>query len=66
MNWDIIEGNWKQMKGKFREKWGDLTDDEFEKIAGKRDHLIGKLQEIYGLSRDEAEKEADEFTRTLH
>jgi len=66
MNWDIIEGNWKQFKGKFREKWGDLTDDEFEMIAGKKDHLIGKLQEKYGFSRDEAEKEADDFSRTLH
>lgn len=66
MNWDIIEGNWKQVKGKFLEKWGDLTDDDWDKIAGKRDQLVGKLQEKYGMSRDEAEREADDFTRTLH
>lgn len=66
MNWDTIEGNWKQLKGKFREKWGELTDDEIEKIAGKKDILIGKLQEKYGLSREDAEREADTFGRTLH
>lgn len=66
MNWDTIEGSWKQLKGKFREKWGDLTDDEIEKIAGKKDILIGKLQEKYGLSREDAEREADTFGRTLH
>ncbi|RJR32991.1 MAG: CsbD family protein [Desulfobacteraceae bacterium] len=66
MNWDIIEGNWRQYKGKFQEKWGELTDDEFDMIAGKRDQLIGKLQEKYGFSRDRAEREADEFGRTLH
>lgn len=66
MNWDTIEGNWKQLKGKFREKWGDLTDDDFEKIAGKKDSLIGKLQEKYGLSKEEAEREADAFRHTVH
>jgi len=55
MNWDRIEGNWKQMKGAVKEKWGKLTDDQFDLIAGKRDKLVGKIQEAYGCSRDEAE-----------
>jgi uncharacterized protein YjbJ (UPF0337 family) len=60
MNWDQIEGNWKQLQGKVREKWGKLTDNDLEVIAGKRDHLLGKLQEKYGLKREEAEKELDD------
>jgi uncharacterized protein YjbJ (UPF0337 family) len=60
MNWDQVEGNWKQLAGKFREKWGKLTDSDLEVVAGKRDHLLGKLQEKYGLKREEAEKELDE------
>src|SRR5262249_17793348 len=52
MNWDRIEGNWKQMKGSIKEKWGKLTDDDFDTMAGKRDKLVGKIQERYGCSRD--------------
>lgn len=66
MNWDQVEGNWKQFKGTLREKWGKLTDDDFEAIAGKRDNLIGKLQERYGMKREEAEKELDEWRSRLH
>ena len=51
MNWDRIEGNWKQVKGTIKEKWGKLTDDEFDMIAGKRDKLVGKIQEAYGCTR---------------
>jgi uncharacterized protein YjbJ (UPF0337 family) len=61
MNWDRIEGNWKQLKGKIREQWGRLTDDEFDKIAGKREKLAGSLQESYGIARDEAEKQIKDF-----
>jgi uncharacterized protein YjbJ (UPF0337 family) len=61
MNWDRISGNWKQYKGKAKEKWGQLTDDELDVIAGKRDQLIGKLQERYGYSKEEAEKQVDRF-----
>jgi uncharacterized protein YjbJ (UPF0337 family) len=61
MNWDIVKGKWGQVKGKAREKWGDLTDDDFEKIAGNKDQLVGKLQEKYGWTREEAERQADEF-----
>lgn len=64
MNWDTISGNWKQMKGAFREKWGELTDDDFEQIAGKRDQLVGKIQERYGLARDAAERDVEDFLRT--
>ena len=61
MNWYRIEGNWKQLKGKVREQWARLTDDEFEKIAGKRAKLSGSLQESYGIARDEAEKQINAF-----
>lgn len=64
MNWDQIEGNWKQIKGKARTKWGKLTDDDLEQIAGHRDKLAGVIQERYGKSKEEAEKEVDEFART--
>jgi len=64
MNQDTIKGWWNQLKGKVREKWGDLTDDDLEKIAGQKDQLVGTLQERYGKTRDEVEKEVDEFWRT--
>jgi uncharacterized protein YjbJ (UPF0337 family) len=57
MNWDQVSGNWKQLKGHVKEKWGKLTDDDLEVIAGKRDQLIGKVQERYGITKEEAEKE---------
>ena len=65
MNWDTLEGKWKQSKGKIREKWGKLTDDDLTVIAGKRDQLIGRLQERYGIARDEAERQADAFVTGL-
>jgi uncharacterized protein YjbJ (UPF0337 family) len=61
VNWDIIEGNWKQAKGKIKEKWGKLTDDDLDVIAGRRDQLIGLLQKRYGYTKDEAEKDLDSF-----
>ena len=61
MNWDRIEGNWKQLKGKAKERWGKLTDDELDVIAGKRDQLCGSIQKAYGISRDEAERQVDEW-----
>jgi uncharacterized protein YjbJ (UPF0337 family) len=61
MNWDQIAGNWKQAKGKIREKWGKLTDDDLDVIAGKRDQLIGKVQEKYGIAKEEAEKEVKKW-----
>ena len=63
MNQDILEGKWKQLAGEIRETWGELTDDEIDQIAGKRDKLAGKLQEKYGWSREEAERQIDDFLR---
>ncbi|MBV9768314.1 MAG: CsbD family protein [Bryobacterales bacterium] len=63
MNWDRVEGNWKQIKGKAREQWGKLTDSDWEQVAGKKDQLVGRIQERYGISRDEAQKQADEWAK---
>ena len=57
MNWDRIEGNWKQFKGNVNQQWGKLTDDQVNVIAGKRDHLAGKIQESCGITKDKAEKQ---------
>jgi uncharacterized protein YjbJ (UPF0337 family) len=62
MNEDILAGKWKQLRGAVREKWGELTDDDLDRVAGQRDKLLGLLQEKYGYSRDEAEREIDAFT----
>lgn len=61
MDWNEIEGNWKQFKGKVKEKWGDLTDDDLDKVEGNRDQLVGKLQEQYGKTKDQAEAEVDKW-----
>jgi uncharacterized protein YjbJ (UPF0337 family) len=61
MNWDRIEGNWKQFKGRARQQWGKLTDDELEQIKGHRDELIGRIQERYGIARDEAERQVRDW-----
>ncbi len=63
MNWDIVEGNWKQWKGKAKEKWGKLTDSDWTQVSGKRDQLVGRIQERYGYTKDEAEREVDEWER---
>jgi len=65
MNWDIIEGKWKQVRGQAKQKWGKLTDDDLDQIGGKRDQLIGKLQERFGYERDRAEREVREWSQTL-
>ncbi len=66
MNWDQIEGKWKQFGGQLKEKWGKLTDDDLTTIAGKRDQLIGKIQERYGIARDEAERQVDDFSSSIN
>ena len=70
MNWDRIQGNWKQLKGEIKTKWGKLTDDEFDVIAGQRDKLVGKIQERYGCTKDDAEKQVklweDNYDDTRH
>ncbi|MDT8384345.1 MAG: CsbD family protein [Gammaproteobacteria bacterium] len=61
MNWDMVQGNWKQFKGKVKSQWGKLTDDELDVINGKRDQLAGKIQESYGITKDEAEQQIKRF-----
>ena len=61
MNWDVVKGNWAQVKGKVKEEWGDLTDNDLTEMEGQRDQLVGKLQERYGWARDEAERKADDW-----
>ncbi len=61
MNWNRIEGNWKQFKGTVKKQWGKLTDDQLDVIAGKRDQLAGKIQEAYGISKDQTEKQLTEW-----
>jgi len=65
MNWDQVEGKWKQMKGEIKTQWGKLTDDDLETIGGQKDKLIGSLQERYGIQKDEAQHQVDEWHRSL-
>jgi len=65
MNWEQIEGKWKELKGQARTKWGKLTDDDLENVAGKKDMLLGRLQQRYGYKRDQAEKEVDTWIKGL-
>ena len=65
INTDILEGQWMQLRVSIREKWGELTDDELDEIAGKRDQFLGKLQEKYGYTREKAEEELNEFLDNL-
>ena len=65
MNWDQVEGKWKQVKGSVRQHWGDLTDDDLAKINGNREKFVGILQERYGIAKEEAQKRADEWARNL-
>jgi len=65
MNWDVVKGNWRQFKGNAKQKWGKLTDDDLTTIDGKREQLAGKLQEKYGYTKEQAERELDEFTKAL-
>lgn len=64
MNWDQIEGNWKQFVGSARKQWGKLTDNDWQVLKGSRDQLVGKIQERYGASKEEAQKQADEWAHT--
>lgn len=61
MNWDIVAGNWKQFRGKVKAQWGKLTDDQLDEIAGRRIELAGRIQEAYGISKDEVEKQIKDF-----
>lgn len=61
MNWNQIEGQWHQIAGEVKSKWGKLTDDDVQTVAGKKEQLVGKLQERYGVLKDEAEKQVDDW-----
>ncbi len=65
MNWDQIEGKWKQFAGSAREQWGKLTDSDWQTVAGKKDQLVGRIQERYGVAKDEADRQADNWARAL-
>jgi uncharacterized protein YjbJ (UPF0337 family) len=66
MNWDRVEGNWKQFKGQLQQKWGKLTDDDLDVIEGKQKELIGRLQQRYGVAKDEAEREIDTWLKNVN
>lgn len=65
MNWDQVQGKWKQVKGSAKTRWGKLTDDDLDVIAGERDQLIGRIQERYGIAKDEAQRQVEDWNRTL-
>ena len=65
MNWDQIEGKWKQSMGQIKAKWGKLTDDDLTVINGKKEQLVGKIQERYGIAKEEAQKQVDDYFNTL-
>jgi uncharacterized protein YjbJ (UPF0337 family) len=65
MNWDQIAGTWKEYAGIARTKWGELTDNELEQVAGRRDEMVGLLQKRYGYAKDRAENEVDQWLRSL-
>ena len=65
MNWDKIEGNWKQLRGKVQQQWGRLTNDDLDVVEGRRDELAGKIQERYGIAKDEAEKQVAAWERRV-
>ena len=66
MNWDQIKGKWKQAKGQAQQQWGKLTDDDLDVINGKREELIGRIQEHYGIEKDEAERQVSDFETKYH
>jgi len=66
MNQDIIKGKWSQLSGKLKEKWGKLTDDDINQLDGHREYLVGKLQERYGIAKEQADVQVNEFERSLH
>ncbi|MFG1433103.1 CsbD family protein [Xanthobacter sp. V2C-8] len=66
MNWDRIGGNWKQLSGQVKAQWGKLTDDDLTQIAGQREALEGKIQERYGLTKDEVKRQVDKFGGSLN
>ena len=66
MNFDQLEGKWKQLKGSAKQKWAKLTDDDLDYISGSKDRFVGRLQERYGIKKEEAQKQAEEWLRAQH
>ncbi len=66
MNWDQVKGNWTEFKGKVKQQWGELTDDDLDRMAGQRDQLVGQIQKRYGTTREEAERRVTEWEGSLH
>ena len=65
MNWDTLEGKWRQFKGSVKQQWGKLTDDDLDYIAGSRDKLVGRLQERYGINQQEANRQAEDWYNSI-
>jgi len=65
MNWDQIEGKWKELKGRARSSWGELTDDELDQVGGRKDELVGRIQKRYGVEREEAERQVNDWANKL-
>ncbi|MBV0913128.1 CsbD family protein [Anianabacter salinae] len=65
MNWDQVQGKWKQMTGEAQVQWGKLTNDDFDQAEGNRDKLAGKIQERYGISKEEAQKQVDDWAASM-
>lgn len=65
MNWDQVQGKWKELRGDVRTRWGQLTDDDVEQVEGRRDKLVGRLQQRYGLAREDAERQIDDWLAKL-
>ena len=61
MNWDTVKGEWKQVRGKIKEQWGKLTDDDLDRMEGKRDQLLGAVQKRYGIAKEETERQVKQF-----
>lgn len=66
MNWDTLKGDWKQAKGKIKEKWGQLTDDDLTAAEGRQEQLVGRIQERYGKTKEAAQKEVSDWLKTFH
>jgi uncharacterized protein YjbJ (UPF0337 family) len=65
MNWDQVEGKWKQIKGEAKTRWGKLTDDDLNTVGGQRDKLVGRVQERYGIAKDQAQREVEDWNKSL-
>ena len=66
MNWEQMKGSWTEIKGKVKAQWGNLTDDDIDRMAGERDQLIGRIQHRYGCTKEDAERQVDSWQRSIH